>query len=89
MIGNSEMMTQTAIRRHSDAALTISLVSLLVALWLSFATWPAEPVQATPLLMVDDYARLFTVVLTLAALVTIVVSRVWMVAEGVEQHEFL
>ena len=38
--------------------------------------------------MVDDYARLFTVVLTLAALVTIVVSRVWMVAEGVEQHEF-
>ena len=79
-LGVIAVMTQTAIRRHSDAALTISLVSLLIAVWAAFATWPASPVQATPLLIVDDYARLFTVVLTLAALVTIVVSRVWMVA---------
>jgi len=82
------VMTQTAIRRNADAALTISLLSLLVALWAAFATWPANPVQATPLLVVDDYARLFTVVLTLAAIVTVVVSRVWMISEGVEQHEF-
>ena len=87
-LGVIALMIQTAFRRHPDAALTISLGSLLIALWLAISTWPAAPVQATPLLVVDDYARLFTIVLTLTAIATIVVSRAWMLPEKLDQHEF-
>lgn len=87
-LGIISLMIQTAIRRNSAMALGISLGSLVIALWLSLSTWPATAVQATPLLVVDDYARLFTVVLVLAAIATIIVSRVWMLSEQLEQHEF-
>ncbi len=87
-IGIIVLMTQTAIRRNASAAAGISLLTLLSAIWLSFNSWPSAAIDATPLMVVDGYARIFTVVLTLAALVTIIVSREWMNASGLEHHEF-
>ena len=87
-LGVIALMSQTAFRRHPGAALSISLGSLLISLWLSVSTWPAASMQATPLLVVDDYARLFTVVLTLTAIATIIVSQAWMLPKELDQHEF-
>ena len=42
-LGVIAVMTQTAIRRHSDAALTISLVSLLIAVWAAFVRISTSP----------------------------------------------
>ena len=87
-IGIVMLMTQTAIKRDPQWALVISLVTLAGSLWLAINTWPASPITATPLMLVDGYARLFTVVLTLAALVTVVIGRHWLIRNEGDQHEF-
>ena len=83
------LMIQTAIRRNTNAAMLISFASLLAALWLCLTSWPEAPIEATPLLVVDGYARLFTVVLIFAAVVTVVVGRAWTESQALELHEFL
>lgn len=87
-IGIVVLMTQTAIKRDPQAALVIALVTLAVSLGLAVNNWPAAAMPATPLLLVDGYARLFTVVLVLAALVTVVIGRHWLTRDRGDQHEF-
>ena len=87
-IGIVMLMTQTAIKRDPQWALVISLITLAGSLWLAINNWPATPITATPLMLVDGYARLFTVVLTLAALVTVVIGRHWLMRNEGDQHEF-
>ncbi len=88
-LGVIVVMIQTAIQRNANVAMAISLASLLFALWLGLSNWPDAAIEATPLLVVDGYARLFTIVLILAATVTVVVGRSWVASEGLESHEFL
>jgi NADH-quinone oxidoreductase subunit N len=87
-VGIVVLMTQTAIKRDPQWALVISLITLAGSLWLAINNWPATPITATPLMLVDGYARLFTVVLTLAALVTVVIGRHWLMRNEGDQHEF-
>jgi len=87
-VGIVALMTQIAIRRNARISLAITLATLVLAIWGALADWPAAPQSATPLLVVDAYARIFTILVLGAALLTAVLSDTWMRPLGAEQHEY-
>lgn len=87
-LGTVLLMAQVAARRNALTSPWLSAAVLALALGAAAAGWPRDAVAATPLLAVDAYARLFSVLIIGAALVTVLISGPWLAPLGSEQHEY-
>jgi len=82
------LMLQIAIRRHHVATFYVGIAVIVLSLAAVAGLSPTTTLDATPLLIVDNFARLFSLLILLAALVTLMASDQWLRFEGAESGEY-
>jgi len=87
-LGIIVLMLQIAIKRNASITVALSALVLGCTAWAAVKGITAGSVEATALLIVDGYGQLMTVVITLAALVTLLVSHRWLAVEQLERGEY-
>lgn len=87
-IGVIALMLQIAVKRDATLTALLSAVVLGATAWTASVGIPQAATEATALLVVDGFSRLMTVVIALAALVTLLVSHRWLAGEQLERGEY-